>query len=112
MRACVRGAERRHRLKAPDIAAVEQMPGVVQVVRDGGFIAVVAEQEWQRGQGAAARCRRARLGARRRALPRRATCARRSAACPPQDMPIFDYPGRRRRADARTLRGALQPAAT
>ena len=30
-----------------DAAAVERMPGVLKVVRDGNFLAVVAEREWQ-----------------------------------------------------------------
>lgn len=30
-----------------DTAAVEHMPGVVKVVRDGSYLAVVAEKEWQ-----------------------------------------------------------------
>jgi len=30
-----------------DAAAVEKMPGVVKVVRDGSYLAVVAEDEWQ-----------------------------------------------------------------
>jgi nicotinate dehydrogenase subunit B len=35
------------RLTALDSAAVEAMPGVVKVVRDGSFLAVVAEREYQ-----------------------------------------------------------------
>ncbi|HEX5867929.1 MAG TPA: molybdopterin cofactor-binding domain-containing protein [Beijerinckiaceae bacterium] len=35
------------RLMELDPAAVEAMPGVVRVVRDGSFLAVVAEREWQ-----------------------------------------------------------------
>jgi len=35
------------RLKALDSSAVEALPGVVKVVRDGDFLAVVAEQEYQ-----------------------------------------------------------------
>jgi nicotinate dehydrogenase subunit B len=35
------------RLTALDSAAVETMPGVVKVVRDGSFLAVVAEREYQ-----------------------------------------------------------------
>jgi len=35
------------RLAALDIDAVEALPGVVKVVRDGNFLAVVAEQEFQ-----------------------------------------------------------------
>jgi CO/xanthine dehydrogenase Mo-binding subunit len=35
------------RLTAVDMAAVETMPGVLKVVRDGNFLGVVAEKEWQ-----------------------------------------------------------------
>jgi CO/xanthine dehydrogenase Mo-binding subunit len=35
------------RLKALDPSAVEAMPGVLKVVRDGSFIGVLAEKEWQ-----------------------------------------------------------------
>jgi CO/xanthine dehydrogenase Mo-binding subunit len=34
-------------LRAVGVAAVARMPGVVKVLRDGSFLAVVAEQEWQ-----------------------------------------------------------------
>ena len=34
-------------LQAVDTTAVEKMPGVVKVVRDGSYLAVVAEDEWQ-----------------------------------------------------------------
>jgi CO/xanthine dehydrogenase Mo-binding subunit len=34
-------------LRAVDTAAIEQMPGVVKVVRAGSYLAVVAEREWQ-----------------------------------------------------------------
>ncbi|HTJ59281.1 MAG TPA: molybdopterin cofactor-binding domain-containing protein [Devosiaceae bacterium] len=30
-----------------DIATVEKMPGVVKVVRDGSYLGIIAEQEWQ-----------------------------------------------------------------
>jgi CO/xanthine dehydrogenase Mo-binding subunit len=42
----VRGRQEGDRLTAPDIKAVEAMPGVVKVVRKGGFLAVVAERQW------------------------------------------------------------------
>jgi CO/xanthine dehydrogenase Mo-binding subunit len=35
------------RLRAVDAAAVERMPGVIKVVRDGSFLAVVARREYQ-----------------------------------------------------------------
>ena len=43
----VRGPSEGTRLKPPDFDAVAKMPGIVQVVRDGGFTAVLATQEWQ-----------------------------------------------------------------
>jgi CO/xanthine dehydrogenase Mo-binding subunit len=42
----VRGRSEGDRLKAPDLKAVEAMPGVVKVVRKGAFLAVVAERQW------------------------------------------------------------------
>lgn len=35
------------RLRTVDTAAIESLPGVVKVVRDGDYLAVVAEREWQ-----------------------------------------------------------------
>jgi CO/xanthine dehydrogenase Mo-binding subunit len=43
----VRPPSYRARLRAVDTAAVERMPGVLKIVRDGGFLAVVAEREYQ-----------------------------------------------------------------
>jgi CO/xanthine dehydrogenase Mo-binding subunit len=43
----VRGPSEGTRLKPADFDAVTKMPGVVRVVRDGGFTAVLAVQEWQ-----------------------------------------------------------------
>jgi nicotinate dehydrogenase subunit B len=42
----VRGPSEGTRLLAPDIASVRTRTGVFQVIRNGTFIAVVAEQEW------------------------------------------------------------------
>ncbi|HYX01076.1 MAG TPA: molybdopterin cofactor-binding domain-containing protein [Reyranella sp.] len=42
----VRGPSDGTRLKAADFHTVTQMPGVVRVVRDGSFTAVLAETEW------------------------------------------------------------------
>ena len=41
-----RGRSEGERLKAPDIKAVEAMPGVVKVVSRGAFLAVVTERQW------------------------------------------------------------------
>jgi len=42
----VRGPSFRTGLKPADLAAVQAMPGVVQLVRNGRFLSVVAEREW------------------------------------------------------------------
>jgi nicotinate dehydrogenase subunit B len=42
----VRGPSDGTRLQPADIAAVQAMPGVVKVVRNGAFLAVVAERQW------------------------------------------------------------------
>jgi CO/xanthine dehydrogenase Mo-binding subunit len=41
-----RGRSEGERLKASDVKAVEAMPGVVKVVQQGRFLAVVAERQW------------------------------------------------------------------
>jgi CO/xanthine dehydrogenase Mo-binding subunit len=43
----VRPPAERAQLESIDVAAVEQLPGVVKVVRDGDFVAVIAEREGQ-----------------------------------------------------------------
>src|SRR5262249_31464004 len=43
----VRPPSYRARLTALDVTSVENMPGVVKVVRNGSFVAVVAEREFQ-----------------------------------------------------------------
>jgi CO/xanthine dehydrogenase Mo-binding subunit len=43
----VRGPSEGTRLKDGDIDAVTRMPGIVRVVRDGGYTAVLAYREWQ-----------------------------------------------------------------
>jgi len=35
------------RLRAVDTAAIERMPGVLKIVRDGSFLAVIADREYQ-----------------------------------------------------------------
>jgi nicotinate dehydrogenase subunit B len=42
----VRGPSYGTVLETPDIAAVQAMPGIVQVVRNGRFTAILAEREW------------------------------------------------------------------
>jgi CO/xanthine dehydrogenase Mo-binding subunit len=43
----VRPPSYRARLQSVDVGAVEKLPGVLKVVRDGSFLAVVAEREYQ-----------------------------------------------------------------
>ncbi len=43
----VRGPSYGTRLARPDIATAQAMPGVVRIVRNGDFLAVVARAEWQ-----------------------------------------------------------------
>jgi len=77
-------------LDALDSAAVERMPGVLKVVRDGSFLAVVAEREWQaikamRALAAAARWRDAGPG-----LPEQSGIFAVLQALPSQDTAILD----------------------
>ncbi len=87
----VRGPSEGTRLKPADFDAAAKMPGVVQVVRDGGFTAVLAAQEWQAIK-ALQRLQSAgwdRPGAELPAEDMREAIRR----LPSQEVPIFDYPG-------------------
>ena len=66
-------------LTACDTAAIEKMPGVVKVVRDGNFLAVVARKEFQ-----AIKAMRALSAAAKWKETREPAEAGRSAACPHQ----------------------------
>ena len=73
-----------------DVAPIERMPGVVKVVREGSYLAVVAEKEWQaikamRALAAAARWDETAL------LPDEATVLRTLRALPARDIPILDW---------------------
>ena len=59
-----------------DTAAVEKMPGVVKIVRDGNFLAVVAEQGIPGGQGDAGAGGRREMEGDRRACRSRTTCSK------------------------------------
>lgn len=77
-------------LDALDSAAVERMPGVLAVVRDGSFLAVVAEREWQavkamRALSAAAEWRQAGPG-----LPEQAGIHGLLQGLPARDIVILD----------------------
>ena len=98
----LRGPSEGTQPKAADLEAIERMPGVVKVVSDGRFIAVVADQEW-RAVKALHRLQAA--GWQRAAAPLESADLRQSIRrLPAQDMPIFDYPGSPTPADARILR--------
>ncbi|EQB18939.1 xanthine dehydrogenase family protein molybdopterin-binding subunit [Novosphingobium lindaniclasticum] len=43
----VRGPSYGTRLTAPDIAAARKMPGVLRIIQNGQFLAIVARKEWQ-----------------------------------------------------------------
>jgi nicotinate dehydrogenase subunit B len=87
----VRGPSDGTQLKPADFDAVAKMPGVVRVVRDGGFTAVLATQEWQVIK-ALQRLQSAgwdRPGAQLPAEDIREAIRR----LPSREVPIFDYPG-------------------
>jgi nicotinate dehydrogenase subunit B len=98
----VRGPSEGTRLKPADVDAVARMPGVVQVVRDGGFTAVLATQEWQAVK-ALQRLQSAgwdRPGAKLPAEDVREAIRR----LPSQEVPIFDYPGPPAPADGKVVK--------
>jgi CO/xanthine dehydrogenase Mo-binding subunit len=87
----VRGPSDGTRLKPADIDAVAKMPGVVRVVRDGGFTAVLATQEWQ---AVKALRRLQSAGWERTGAPLPAEDIREAIRrLPAREIPIFDYPG-------------------
>ncbi len=98
----VRGPSDGTKVKAADIAAVEKMPGVAKVVRNGGFMAVIADQEWR----AVKALHRLQAAGWERSAPPIAAADLRDTIhrLPAQDVPIFDYPGPASPADARALR--------
>jgi CO/xanthine dehydrogenase Mo-binding subunit len=97
----VRGPSDGTRLKAADIDAVAKMPGVVQVVRRGRFMAVIADQEWR----AVKALLRLQVGGWERAVPPLPTQDMHQAIrqLPTRDMEIFDYPGEPAPPEARVL---------
>jgi CO/xanthine dehydrogenase Mo-binding subunit len=98
----VRGPSDGTQTKTADLAAVERMAGVVKLVREGRFMAVIADQEW-RAIKALHRLQAA--GWQRTAPPLAASELRDTMRkLPAQDMAIFDYGGRRAPPEARALR--------
>jgi len=78
------------RLIALDVASIERLPGVVQVVRDGSFLAVMAQREFQaikamRALAAAAQWQNADA-----ALPRQADIFSYLTGLPAQDIAVLD----------------------
>ncbi|HEX4709392.1 molybdopterin cofactor-binding domain-containing protein [Phenylobacterium sp.] len=86
----VRGPSDGTELSALDVAAVSATPGVVQVIRNGRFAAVIAEQEWTAVQ-ALQRLQRAPWRRAAPAIPADPLAAVRAA--PAEDEVIFDRPG-------------------
>ena len=87
----VRGPSEGTRLRPTDIEAVTRMPGIVRVVREGGFTAVLAEREWQ---AVKALQRLQSSGWERAGAPLPAEDMREAIRrLPAQEVPIFDYPG-------------------
>ena len=78
------------RLAALDIAAVAAMPGVVRVVRDGGFVAVVAQKEFQAIKAMRALAAGARWQAAEGSLPPQADIFTHLTGLPAQDISVLD----------------------
>lgn len=97
----VRGPSDGTRLKAADVDAVSKMPGIVKIVRQGRFVAVVADQEWR----AVKAMHRLQAGGWERAAPPLPSQDMREAIrrLPAEEMPIFDYPGPPAPGEARSL---------
>ena len=88
----VRPPSYRARLESVATDGVEKMPGVVKVIRDGNFLAVVAEREWgavkaMRGLAAAARWRE------EKSLPDINNLSAAVLALPSQDLTLADRKG-------------------
>jgi nicotinate dehydrogenase subunit B len=98
----LRGPSDGTRVKAADFAVVEKMPGVVKIVREGRFVAVIADREWR---AVKALYRLQAAGWERAAPPIEAADLRDVIRrMPARDVPIFDYPGPPAPADARVVR--------
>ncbi|MDP9158230.1 MAG: molybdopterin-dependent oxidoreductase [Pseudomonadota bacterium] len=76
-------------LASVDIASVQAMPGVVKVVRDGSYLAVVADDEWRAILAMRALSAGARWDA-GPALPAQATIHAALRALPAQDIAVAD----------------------
>jgi CO/xanthine dehydrogenase Mo-binding subunit len=85
-----RGRSEGQRLKAPDVKAVGAMPGVVKVVRQGAFLAVVAERQWTAIQAMRALQK---SGSERTAPPLPTDLQANLRASPSRDQTILDTTG-------------------
>ena len=97
------------RLRRVETAAVERMPGVLKVVRDGSFLAVVAEREYQ----AVTAMRRAGAAApvgRDASLPDRSAASTTWRRCRAQEHVDPRWPRAASKPAARTLEAELPPA--
>lgn len=98
----LRGPSEGTQPKPADLEAIEKMPGVIKVVREARFVAVVADQEWR---AVKALHRLQASGWQRTAAPLESSDLREALRrLPAEDMPIFDYPGPPGPADTRILR--------
>ena len=86
-----------------DEAPIAAMPGVVKVVRDGSYLGVIAEGEWQAIQAMRALSAAARWGG-GKTLPDPATIFDTIQALPAQDTVILDRTADKPAAAARTLK--------
>ena len=74
-----------------DTSTVEKLPGVVKVVRDGNFLAVVAKKEFQAIKAMTALAAAAKWKKRRQACRSRRICPRVLTSLPSQDKVIFQH---------------------
>ncbi|MCW5734720.1 MAG: xanthine dehydrogenase family protein molybdopterin-binding subunit [Enhydrobacter sp.] len=97
----VRGPSDGTRLKQANIEAVATMPGVLQVIRNGRFTAIVADDEWR---AVKALYRLQAAGWERIGEPLPAKRMREAIrGLPAQPVPIFHYPGPPAPPEAHTL---------
>jgi nicotinate dehydrogenase subunit B len=100
----VRGPSDGTRLKDADIDAVSKRRGIHKIVREGRFMAVLAETEWQAVK--ALRVLQA-AGWERVGAPLASTDLTKTIrGMPAEDVPIFDYPGPPAPADASAFKVA------
>jgi CO/xanthine dehydrogenase Mo-binding subunit len=98
----VRGPSDGTHLKQADIDAVAKMPGIVRVVHEGRFLAVIAAKEWH---AVKALRRLQAAGWERRGVPLPPADLREVIrGSPAREIPIFAYPGPPAPADARLLK--------